>query len=343
MVEGSACKLPYRLVLGGAMSQVRRRQCLVAAAMILATPFADAQGSRTYRIGGITLPMAEDKKLPISFRTAMQNLGYVEGRNIVFETRPVDRDMRTLPAMVDELLASKPDVLIGTETVARVMRAKTTTIPIVLTNALDPVRAGLAESLRRPGLNVTGNAQLNDLLPPKHVEIMREILPRLRRIGQLVDTTQSNCAVIEEAVGLAAQRIGATLVSYRIQNREDLERAFAQMETERPDVLLPCPTDMLFNHRNFLIENVLRLRIAYSSFIVGDLPPGVLFAYAASIPDLQRKAAAYVDKILKGAKPGDLPIEQPTKFELVVNLKTARAIGLAIPPSIRLRLDRVVE
>lgn len=168
-------------------------------------------------------------------------------------------------------------------------------------------------------------------------------MPRLKRVGQLVDSTQPSCELVGEASRQAAMRVGAALVSYRVQNHADLERAFARIEAERPDVLLPCPTDMLFNHRALIIESVLRLRIAYSSFIVSDLTQGVLFAYAASIPDLQRKAAAYVDKILKGARPGDLPIEQPTMFDLVVNLKAARALGLNIPKSVLVRANRVIE
>jgi putative ABC transport system substrate-binding protein len=325
------------------MRQERFGPFLLAVALLLAAPLASAQAGKVYRVASIDPATEEGKAGRQAFRDAMHALGYVEGRNVIYETRTPDLDFRQVPALVDELVASKPDVLVGTEAVAQIMRAKTTSIPIVLSVALDPVRAGLARNLRRPGLNVTGNAQLNDLLSPKHIELMREILPRLGRIGQLVDTTQSNCKVIEEASRTAAKRVGATLVSYNVRNRADLERAFAQMETERPDVLLPCPTDVLFNHRDLLFENVLRLRIAYSSFIVGNLPQGVLFAYAASISDLQRKAATYVDKILKGAKPGDLPIEQPTKFELVVNLKTAKALGIKVPQSVLLRADRVIE
>jgi putative ABC transport system substrate-binding protein len=325
------------------MRQDRFGPFLLAVALLLAAPLASAQAGKVYRVASIDSVTAEGKANAVVFRDAMHALGYVEGRNVVYETRTPDRDFRQVPALVDELIATKPDVLVGTETIAQIMRSKTTTIPIVLSVALDPVAAGLATSLRRPGLNVTGNAQLNNLLPPKHIELMREILPRLQRIGQLVDTTQSNCKVIEEASRTAAKRVGATLVSYNVQNRADLEQAFAQMEAERPDVLLPCPTDVLYNHRDLLFENVLRLRIAYSSFIVANLPQGVLFAYAASIPDLQRKAATYVDKILKGAKPADLPIEQPTKFELVINLRTAKTLGLKIPQSVLLRADRVIE
>lgn len=325
------------------MSHVRRGQCVIAAALLLAAPFGDAQVGRVFRVASIDAVTPEGREFGEAFRAGMRELGYVEGRNIVYETRATDRDMRSLPDMVDELIASKPDVLLANEHIAQVMRSKTTSIPIVLGVALDPVKAGLALSLRRPGLNVTGSAQLNDLLAAKHVEIIREILPRAGRIGQFVDTTQSGCKVVEEATAKAARSVGAVVVSYNVENRSDIERAFSQMEKARPDVLMPCPSLVLFNHRDLLFESAARLRIPFTSFGVSNVPPGVLFAYAASIPELYRRAATYVDKILKGAKPGDLPIEQPTRFELVVNLKTASALGLKIPQSVLLRADRVIE
>jgi putative ABC transport system substrate-binding protein len=306
-------------------------------------PAAQAQTDRTYRIGIVRLPTAEGQSYFETFRAAMRDLGYLEGSNLILDLRIPDLDMRQVPALVDELIALKPDVLVGNEKTAQVMRAKTPSIPIVLTNALDPVRAGLAQSVRRPGMNVTGSAQLNDLLPAKHIDIMREILPRLARIGQLVDTTQSGCKVVEEAARQAARSVGAVLVPYYVENRAEIERAFSQMEKERPDVLLPCPSAVLFNHRDLLFENAVRLRIPFTSFVVANVPKGVLFAYAASVHEMYRRAATYVDKILKGATPGDLPIEQPMRFELVINMNTSRALGITIPPSVLLRADRVIE
>lgn len=323
--------------------QVLPWRILAVAAMLLGALPAHAQAARPYRVASLYPDTPEVEEIRDAFRAGMRDLGYVEGRNVIYETRKIDRDMREAPRAVDELIATKPDVLLANEHVALIMRAKTTTIPIVLGVALDPVRAGLAQSLRHPGTNVTGNAQMNDLLPAKHVELIKEILPGVARIGQFVDTTQSGCKLVEDATRQAASRIGATVITYNVRTRAEIEQAFVQMEKARPDVLMPCPSAILFNHRDLLFASAIRLRIPFASFGVSKVPQGVLFAYAASIPALYRRAALYVDKILKGANPGDLPIEQPTKFDLVVNLRTAKAFGLTVPASVLVRADRVIE
>jgi putative ABC transport system substrate-binding protein len=317
---------------------------LLALPVLAGPPAAGAQTGRTPRVAYVSVASdADTMSYYQTFHTAMRELGYVERTNLILDARFGDGDVRGLPALVDEVIALKPDVLVGWEQVAQVMRMKTTSIPIVLPGAIDPIAAGLARSLARPGLNVTGSVQLNDQLPAKHIEIIREILPRLGRVGQLVDTTVSGCRLVEQNSRQAARSVGAVLVPYYVTNRSEIESAFLQMEKERPDVLLPCPTYVLLNFRDLLIENVLRLRIPFTSFIVANVPQGVLFSYAASIHEGHRKAAAYVDKIIKGAKPGDLPIEQPTRFDMVINLKTARLLGLTIPPSVLLRADKVIQ
>jgi putative ABC transport system substrate-binding protein len=315
----------------------------IMATAILVPIAARAQTARSYRIGTLGAETAEGKAYGETFLATLRDLGYVQGRNLIVDVRYYGLDVKQLPAAVDELIALKPDVLLAWETGAQAMRAKTTSIPIVLVGAVDPVRAGLAQSLARPGLNVTGIAQLSDTLSAKHIDIMREIRPRLAKVGQLVDTSGSTCRVIEENSRQAARRIGAVLIPYYVMNRTDLEGAFSEMAKERPDVLLPCPSPVLFSYRDFLFESVVRLRIPLSSFVVGNVPDGVLFAYAASLHEVNRRAAVYVDRILKGANPADLPIEQPTTFELVVNLRTAKALGLTIPPSLLFRADRVIE
>jgi putative ABC transport system substrate-binding protein len=305
---------------------------------------AGAQTAKTaYRVSTVWNPSPESSAYLKTFRDAMRDLGYVEGTNLLLDVRFTDADLTGLPALVDALLALKPDVLVSWESIAQVMRTKTTSTPIVLTGAIDPVKAGLAESLRRPGTNVTGIAQLNDELPAKHIEIMRAVVPRLTRVGQLVDTTASGCKLVEEHTREATRRVGAELVPYYVANERDLRRAFAQMEKSPPDVLLPCPSAVLASHRQLLFESVAKHRIPLTSFVVANVPEGVLFAYAASRHEQYRRAAAYVDKILRGARPADLPIEQPTKFELVINLKTAKTLGLTIPPAVLLRADRVIE
>jgi putative ABC transport system substrate-binding protein len=315
---------------------------LTVSVLLIPIP-TDAQAPKTYRVGHVTNVTGEQNAYLDTFRAALRDLGYVEGINLKLDLRAPDREMTQVPALVDELILLKPDVLVGWEAIAQVMRIKTSTIPIVLTGAVDPVRAGLAQSLRRPGMNVTGSAQLFDSLPGKHIATMREIHPRLSRVGQLVDVTASGCKAVEESSRQAAQSIGARFISYDVANRADLDRAFLEMQKERPDVLLPCPSFLLFNYRDVLFENALRLRIPLTSFVVANVPDGVLFAYATSLHETYRSAAIYIDKILKGAKPADLPIEQPTKFDLVVNLRTAKALGLTIPQSLLVRADRVIQ
>jgi putative ABC transport system substrate-binding protein len=271
----------------------------------------------------------EHKSQIQAFRAGMRDLGYVEGTNLTLHWRFADNDVDRMRALVQEAIALKPDVLLGFEPVAQVMREKTTSIPIVLTGAFDPVRAGLAQSLGRPGMNVTGSTQLMDQLTAKHFEILKEILPRLSRVGQLVDTTSSGCRLIEEHARRSAQQLGIVFMPYLVGNRSEVEAAFSRMkmQRERPEALLPCPSPVLFSLRALLFESAVRLRIPFTSYVVTKLPLGVLFSYAATIDEGYYRAASYVDKILKGASPGDLPIEQPSRFQFIINLKTAKAFG----------------
>lgn len=318
--------------------------CVLVLALVAASA-AYAQASKVYRIAYLSLGSATGEGKPYldTFISAMRHLGYVEGRNLVLHSRWADGNSARADALVDELIALKPDVLFGNEAVAQAFQARTASIPIVLTGAIDPVKAGLVRTLRQPGTNVTGMVQLNDQLPVKHIELAREIVPRLSRVGQLVDTTATGCRVVEEQARLAAAHFGVTLVPYYVTNQAEIEQAFAQMEKQRPDVLLPCPSAVLFHHRGLLFENIRRLRIPMTSFIVTNVPDGVLFAYATSLHENLAKAATYVDRILKGANPADLPLEQPTNFELVLNLRTAKVLNLTIPRAILVRADRVIE
>lgn len=321
---------------------VARRDLLLTAGGMLAASLARGQVGKIHRVVMVIVQSPEPKRGIEAFVTAMRELGYVQGRNLSFEVLEARPDASDLPAVAAEAIARKPDVLLAWESLSQELRARTTTIPIVLTGSLDPVRAGLAKSLSRPGLNVTGFGQLNELLPAKHMELLREFLPRMKRVGQLVDTSAGGCKVAEAHSEKAAQGIGCSLMPYYVSNRAEIENAFAQMALDPPDALLPCPAPVLYAHRELLFENVLRLRIPLTSYIVANVPRGVLFAHAASLPDLYRRAAGYVDRILRGANAGDLPIELPTSFELVVNLGTAKALGLAVPQSVLLRADKVI-
>jgi putative ABC transport system substrate-binding protein len=304
-----------------------------------------AQTQRMTRVAyvNIAAETPEHASQRATFRATMRELGYIEGRNLILDWRYADNNPGRHRALVDEVIALNPDVLLGFEVTAQLMRAKTTSIPIILTGAFDPVLAGLAKSLARPALNVTGSTQLMDQLTAKHFELLREIFPNLSRVGQLVDTTAPGCRLIEGYARRSAQQLGVAFRSYPVANRTEIERAFSQMQVERPEALLPCPSPVLFSLRDVLFENAMRTRVPLTSYVVTNLPTGVLLAYAATIDEGYRRAALYVDKVLRGAKPGDLPIEQPTQFKLVVNLKTARTLGIAIPPSVLLKADQVIE
>ena len=332
-----------RFARTGVTPTVARLVTVMLVALTGMNQAVDAQAVRVYRVGVLTGPTGESTGTLDAFRTVLRGLGYVEGSNLILDVRIHDIEYKKVPDLVKDMMAQKPDVMVGWESLAQAMRAQSTTIPIVLAGGIDPVGAGLAQTLQRPGLNVTGAIQLNGELSEKHVGLAREIVPRLARVGLFVDRNASTCKAIEEHARKATRAIGATFVAYSVNNKADVEQAFALMEKDRPDVLLPCPSVVLFSLRPVLFENASRLRIPFTSFVVANVPPGVLFAYAADLKEIYRSAAGYVDKILRGANPAELPIEQPIKFEFVVNLKTARAYGITVPQSVLLRADRVLE
>jgi putative ABC transport system substrate-binding protein len=304
-----------------------------------------AQTGRIYRVAIVELAKETPEHEPShqAFRAAMRDLGYIEGTNLTLDVRWADNDLGRMQQLVDDVILLRPDVLLGFEVVAQAMRAKTQSIPIVLTGAMEPVKAGLALSLARPAMNVTGSTQLMDQLAAKHVEILREFIPRLTHVGQLVDLASPGCKLIEAHTRQAVQALGATFMPYYVNNRSEVERAFRSMERGRPGALLPCPSPVLFSLRELLFENAIRQGVALTSFVPTNVPLGVLFAYAATIDEGYQRAATYVDKIIKGARPGDLPIEQPSRFRFVINVKTAKAIGVSVPQSLLLRADHVIQ
>ena len=322
---------------------MRRRAILLGGAAALALTKASALARREMRHHVVLVRTHSREREPAirEFLEEMRLLGYIEGHNLEFDEMVARKDASDLQEVVDQAIARNPDVIVAWESIAQVVRSRTTTIPIVLPGSVDPVRAGLALSLSRPGLNVTGFAQLNDRLPAKHIEILREIIPGLKKVGQLVDRTASGCRVVEAHAKAAAQSMDCALMPYYVSNQEEIERAFASMAMDPPDALLPCPAAVLYSFRDLLFKSVLRLRIPLTSYITDNVPHGVLFAYAASLDYLYRKSAVFVDRILRGADPGELPIEQPTNFQLVVNIGTAKALGLAVPESILLRAERI--
>ena len=262
----------------------------------------------------------------------------------MYDTRYANGDSTRLPSFIDELIALKPDVLTGIEQVAKVMASKTSTIPIVMVSASDPVAGGLVKSLSQPGGNVTGVSQQFGELGPKRIELMREVIPGLARVGQLHDINVPASMLAESDARRATEKLGIAYVPYHVANRADLEQAFVEMEKNRPDALVAgAGSGLLYGLRQLIVDNTLRLRIpsCWAASVHAKL--GALMSYGPDLPEGNRLAATYVDRILKGARPSELPVEQPTKFELIINLKTAKSLGPNIPRTLLARADEVIE
>ena len=325
---------------------MKRRSFIAAVGSVLAYPaLALAQAGRTYRIGSAYIAdSSTTKPFEEAFLAGLRELGYERGKNLVYDVRNCDGDPSRLPALVDELIALKPDLLVGIEQVARVMRSKTAKIPIVLSNSTDPVAAGLVKTLARPGGNVTGIAALTEVLGAKSVEILGEIVPKMKTVALLLDPGVPAAGNIERHVQEAAKARGVRAMTYWAKDRGTLAQAFAAMERNRPDAILNASgSGLLFGERLFIGDNALRLRLAFASAGAATVDSRALFSYGASLQRMFRQAASHAARILKGANPAELPIEQPTEFELVLNLKTAKALGIKFPQSILVRADRVIE
>jgi len=274
----------------------------------------------------------------------LRELGYVEGRNLIVERRYAEGHADRFPEFAAEMVRLKVDVIIVVTTPAALAAKKaTTTIPIVHPAAIDPVGTGLIASLARPGGNVTGLSVLNAELSAKRLEVLKEVVPGLSRGALLWNAANpANTLAWKESEG-AARALGVALQSQEVRDPKDFEGAFAMMAQQRPDVLLVLQDALTLEYRKEIIAFALKMRLP--SMFVGKewVVEGGLMSYGDRLPERYRRAADLVDRILKGEKPADLPVEQPTKFELVINLKTAKAIELAIPPALLARADEVIE
>jgi putative ABC transport system substrate-binding protein len=275
---------------------------------------------------------------------ACASLGTWRGENIVIEWRFADGKPDRLPALAAELVRLKVDIIVTTgSTVTRAAKEATSTIPIVMTNEGDPVGTGFVASLARPGGNITGLSTLSPELSGKRLELLKEIVPRLSRVAVLgTSTTPGNAQLLRE-IELAAGALKVKLQYLDVLDPKDIETAFRAASKGRAEAVLMLQGGVLNSHRTQIAALAVKNRLPaiYANSLFVDA--GGLMTYSASITDLDRRAATYVDKILKGAKPADLPVEQPTKFDLVINLKTASQIGLTIPPNVLARADKVIR
>ena len=279
-----------------------------------------------------------------TFRQGLRELGYVEGKNIVIEYRYAEGKLDRLPALVAELLRLKVDVIVtGGPQVTRSAKEATVTIPIVMGFDDDPVGSGFVASLARPGGNITGLSTLAPEISGKQLELLKEIVPKLSRVGVLGTSTRPGYAQVIKEMELAAGAFGVKLQYLDVRAAKDIEIAFRAASKGHADVLLVLQSAVLLSQRTQLAALALKNRLPAAYLASEYVEAGGLMTYAVSINDLFRRAATYADKILKGAKPGDLPVEQPKKFELVINLKAAKQIGLTIPPNVLARADRVIK
>jgi len=277
-------------------------------------------------------------------RKSFNDLGYVEGKNIVLEHRfPAEQPDR-FRSLARELVDSRPDVIIAVSLLGAVELKKVTSIiPIVFILIADPVGFGLVESLAHPGGNATGLSLMTNDLSGKRLELLKEAVPNLSRVALLVDRTDAFKERTIAANHAAAERLGITLWSLEITTADDIEPAFAKIAAEHADGVVWGPGGLLYVERARLAAAALAHSLPSIVTVAEEVPPGLLMSYGQDLPDYFRRAASYVDKILKGAKPADLPVEQPTKFKLVLNLKVAKTLGLTIPQTLLISADEVIE
>jgi putative ABC transport system substrate-binding protein len=332
------------------LNRIERRRFLIVTGALLATPLA-ADGQRpakVSRIGYLSPSLASSLPLRDAFLQGLRDRGYVEGRNLSVEHRDAEGDRERFPALAAELVALKVDVIFvggGTRVALAAMQA-TNTIPIVFAGVGDPVESGLVTNLARPGGNVTGLSSLGPELVGKRLELIKQAVPGVDRVavlwlpGALGERTDKDMLTEADA---AARALGVQLIFVEARGPDDFAKAFLDMSSAGAGALTVLPSNRFLREHRRLVDlaGKNRLPAVYTSREFVDA--GGLMSYGANEPDLFRRAATYVDKILKGAKAGDLPIEQPTKFELVINLKTAKALGLRIPQSVLAHADEVIQ
>ena len=320
---------------------MKRRDFLamVASAALWPLP-GTAETAKVPTIGVLVVESPASQRFWRLFREDMRELDYVEGKNVRYEFRSDGGQGSRLPALAADLVGLKVDLIVAWFTPAALAaRQATRQIPIVMALVGNPVENGLVESLARPGGNVTGMAALGAELAGKCVDLVRELVPSAHRIAALVNAPDPFSKPFLRQIQLNGEASGTAIEPIMIQSTAELDPAFTAMEKERPDAAIVQPSLPIKR----VAELAIKSRIPAMSFIRDFANEGGLMSYGSEEADAYRKAAVYVDKILKGAKPADLPVQQPTKFELVVNLKTAKALGLTIPPSILARADEVIE
>jgi putative ABC transport system substrate-binding protein len=327
------------------MTNRRRFLSLLAAGVL---PVSGAKGQsrdKKWRLGYLVLIPLTDPPSPerTAFLAALRELGYTIDTNLTIEYRSANSDREQLALLADELVKAKVDaIVVGSSDAARAALNATKSVPIIMLGAGDPIAYGLVTNLARPGSNISGISWQAVELIGKRFGLLREALSHVTRVAYLWDpytAADAQFAVAQEAAG----KTGFVLDELRVTNSEELQRAIQALERRRPDALYVNPDARILIYRQIIADAAVRMKVASVSGYRGFVEVGGLMSYAASTTEIYRRGATYIDRVLRGANPGDLPIEQPTKFELVINLKTAKALGLTVPQSLLLRADEVIQ
>jgi ABC-type uncharacterized transport system substrate-binding protein len=318
---------------------------LLITVLLITAPVAEAQQAKKIpRIGYLGGGSAELERVWLdAFLQGLRELGYFEGKNIIVERRYADGRYDQLTELAGELVRLKTDVILAASTpVAHGAMKATNTVPIVMVVA-DPIGTGLVSSLARPGGNLTGLSDFHGDLITKRLDLLKEVVPSASRVAVLLNPGNPTCSLQMKELSAVAPPLGVALLSLEAKTPDDLGPSFSAMKNHRASALVVCGDRMFNTHRKqiFDLTTKNRLPAIYSTKEYAD--SGGLMSYGANFPDLYRRAATYVHKILTGAKPGELPVEQPTKFEFIVNLKAAKQIGLTIPPNVLARADKVIR
>jgi putative ABC transport system substrate-binding protein len=328
---------------------MRRREFITALGVTLGAtaigPVAARAQAKIPRVGFMGNSTAVlEANLVGAFREGLHDLGYEEGRNIVIEYRWADGKYELFPTLVRELIAAKVDVIVtaGTPAALAVKKA-TATVPLVMVAVGDPVGTGLVSSLARPGGNLTGLSSIAPDLEGKRLELLREVVPRISHVALFYNSLNAFHAVSMRQARVAGQALGIKLQPLDIRKSEDLDGAFAAIRKERPEALIILADRVFLHNRQRMMDFTAEMRLPNVNAYPELVEAGGLMSYGPSYEDMHKRAAIYVKKILKGAKPADLPIEQPTKFTLVVNLKVSKVLGISMPPTVLSRADQVIE
>jgi putative tryptophan/tyrosine transport system substrate-binding protein len=334
------------------MFDMRRRDFFTLLGGAAAWPGAarGPPGAKVARIGYLvtaSLESPEGRAMADAFRQGLRERGYVEGQSIIIEYRSADGRIERFPELANELASLNLDLILAPNTpAARAAQRATTTIPIVVPVMGDPVADGLVASLAHPGGNITGLTFLGPELVSKRLGLLKQALPNASRVAALWHSGaygERTTREMLQATDAAARTLAVELQLVEVRGVDEFNRAFSAMTGNRADALIVLPSPLLFNERKHIVDVAMKHRLPSIAMAREFAELGGLMAYGASLTDLQRRSATYVDKILKGAKPADLPVEQPTKFEFVINLKTAKALGLTIAESFQLLADEVIE